>query len=282
MPTAGLPTGPIGYTDTGGDKPVVVLTGGVAIGATLWDPVVEHLRDEFRCVVVTLPLGAHREPMARDADLSLGGLADVLESLLEFLDVHDVTFVECDTGTGQLLAARGCDRIARMVLCSCETAQNYPPGLPGRTIALAAKLPGGVSLAMQPLRLRALRRAPFTFGWMSKRPIPDDVMDGWLRPLLSRRAIRRDLTKYLRSGKVSRQALRDANSNLRSFDRPVLVMWASEDRVMPLATGRHLAGLFPRARLVEIGDSYTLIPADQPERLAREIRSFVGAVAPAS
>lgn len=279
MPTAGLPAGPIGYTDTGGDRPVVMLTGGLAIGGTLWDPVVERLRDEFRCVVVTLPLGAHREPMARDAGLSLGGLADVLESLLEFLDVADVTFVECDTGTGQLLAARGCDRIARMVLCSCETAQNYPPGLPGRAIALAAKLPGGVNVAMQQLRLRALRRAPFTFGRMSQRPIPDDVMDDWLRPLQTRRAIRRDLTKYLRSGKVSHQALRDATRDLRSFDRPVLVVWASEDRVMPLETGRHLAGLFPRARLVEIGDSYTLIPADQPEQLAREIRSFVRAVA---
>ncbi len=29
------------------------------------------------------------------------------------------------------------------------------------------------------------------------------------------------------------------------------------------------------AKLVEIEDSYTLIPEDQPERLARELREFV-------
>lgn len=32
-----------------------------------------------------------------------------------------------------------------------------------------------------------------------------------------------------------------------------------------------------RAKLVEIEDSYTLIPEDQPERLARELREFVKA-----
>lgn len=39
------------------------------------------------------------------------------------------------------------------------------------------------------------------------------------------------------------------------------------------ADGRRLAQIFPRARLVEIPDSYTLIPIDQPAALAREIRA---------
>jgi pimeloyl-ACP methyl ester carboxylesterase len=183
MPTAALPAGPVGYTDTGGSaKPTVVLTGGLAISGTLWDPVVERLRQEFRCVAVTLPLGAHREPMALEADLSLGGLAEILESFLGFLDVRDVTFVECDTGTGQMLAGRGCERIAGMVLCSCETAENYPPGLPGRTLAFAAKLPGGVNAAMQQLRVRALRRrrSP-SAGWPSIRSPTRRWMTGSVR-----------------------------------------------------------------------------------------------------
>jgi pimeloyl-ACP methyl ester carboxylesterase len=62
---------------------------------------------------------------------------------------------------------------------------------------------------------------------------------------------------------------------LRSFDRPALVMWAEEDRVMPREHGRRLAELFPRGQLVEIPDSYTLIPEDQPGELARAIRGFV-------
>lgn len=62
---------------------------------------------------------------------------------------------------------------------------------------------------------------------------------------------------------------------MRSFERPVLVAWATEDRLMPREHGRRLADLFPNARLVEIADSYTLIPEDQPDLLAGIIREFM-------
>jgi pimeloyl-ACP methyl ester carboxylesterase len=62
---------------------------------------------------------------------------------------------------------------------------------------------------------------------------------------------------------------------LRDFDRPALVVWATEDKVMPLAHGRALAELLPRGELVEIADSYTLIPEDQPQRLSEAIRAFL-------
>jgi len=61
----------------------------------------------------------------------------------------------------------------------------------------------------------------------------------------------------------------------RAFDRPVLVVWAIEDRLMPRAHGQRLVELFPDARLVEIADSYTLIPEDQPRGVAGAIRRFI-------
>jgi len=61
---------------------------------------------------------------------------------------------------------------------------------------------------------------------------------------------------------------------LPGFNRPALVVWASQDRVMPAEHGRRLAGLLPQARLTEVDDSYTLIPLDQPARLARAIQDF--------
>jgi pimeloyl-ACP methyl ester carboxylesterase len=61
---------------------------------------------------------------------------------------------------------------------------------------------------------------------------------------------------------------------LADFDRPALVVWASQDRVMPLEHGRRLVELLPGGRLVEIEDSYTLVPLDQPTLLAQAIRDF--------
>jgi pimeloyl-ACP methyl ester carboxylesterase len=60
----------------------------------------------------------------------------------------------------------------------------------------------------------------------------------------------------------------------------VLVVWASQDRVMPPDHGRRLAEAFPAGRLVQVDDSYTLIPLDQPARLAQAIRDF--SVSPAA
>ncbi len=44
---------------------------------------------------------------------------------------------------------------------------------------------------------------------------------------------------------------------------------------MPREHGRRLVDHFPHARLVEVPDSYTLIPEDQPGELVRAIREFV-------
>lgn len=283
MPVVALPAGPVEYADTGRDGPVVVLIGGLAIGPSLWDGVVERLRGAHRVIVPTLPWGAHRLPMRPDADLSLAGHARIVASFLEALDLRDVTLVENDTGMAQLVAADHPERLGRLVLTSCEAFDNYPPGLAGRTIGLAGRLPGGVFLAMSQLRLRPLRRLPMTFGRMTKHGIDDALIDAWIAPLLRDRAIRRDLAKYLRS--VDRGVFLDAAARLARFDRPALVAWAAEDRMMPPEHGRRLAELLPRGRYVEIPDSRTLIPLDQPAVLAELIAAHVrgeGPAAPAS
>jgi hypothetical protein len=90
----------------------------------------------------------------------------------------------------------GLGGVGRVVLASWETDDNYPPGLPGRVAALAARLPGGLTAVLKPLRCKALRRLPMTFGLLSKRPIPDALVDQWLEPALTNAAIRADLHKY--------------------------------------------------------------------------------------
>jgi len=272
-----LSAGTIEYEDTGGGGPVVVLLHGLVMDGSLWRHVVADLRSDYRCVVPTLPLGGHRRPMRPDADLSPHGIARLVAEFLERLDLREVTLVQNDHGAALVLAGERPERIARLVLVSCEAFDNYPPGLPGKTVALVARLPGGLNALAQPMRLRALRRLPLALGWMTKRPVPHEVTDAWLRPLLTQREIRRDLIKYVRTG--TKRDMIEATERLRSFDRPALVIWAAEDRVMPPDHGRRLADLLPRGKLVEISDSYTLIPEDQPAELARALRDFLAAEA---
>jgi pimeloyl-ACP methyl ester carboxylesterase len=277
MPEVELSAGTIEYQDTGGTGPTIVFLHGLAMDGRLWRHVLPGLREEYRCVLPTLPLGAHRQPMHPDADLSLTGHARIIAEFLERLNLTAATLCFIDWGGAQPMIAAGLtDRVARLVLCACEAFENYPPGIPGRMAALSAKLPGGLRIMRRTLLIRPLRQLPFTFGTMSKRGVPDKLMREWLAPL-ARPEIRRDLAKYAGHARQARAASLAATEKLPSFEGPVLVVWAVEDRLMPREHGRRLADIFPQGRLVEIADSYTLITEDQPAELTRHIREFLAA-----
>jgi pimeloyl-ACP methyl ester carboxylesterase len=267
-----LSAGTLDYLDTGGNGPTVVLLHGLLMDSSLWDDTVADLSADHRCIAPTLPLGAHRQPVS--GDLSLPAIARLVEELLDRLDLHDVTLVGNDTGGAlvQLVLAGKAERVARAVLVSCEAFDNVPPGLTGKVLVLSGKLsPRLFGAFMQQLRLRAVRRLPIAFGWLTKRG--DATTARWIRPVLSSPAIRRDTVRLLRA--VEGRAVAEATAALPSFHRPALVVWAAEDRVMPPEHGRRLAELLPDSRLVEVADSYTLVPLDQPAQLAAAIRHFV-------
>jgi pimeloyl-ACP methyl ester carboxylesterase len=277
LPQAELSAGTVGYQDTGGPGPVVVLAHGLLMDGAQWRHVVADLRTDHRCVLPALPMGAHRQPMRPDADLSLRGLGRMLTEFLQHLDLRDVTLCFNDwCGAQVMIADAGMDRVGRLVLVSCEAFDNYPPGLPGRLAGMAARIPGGVPVARRLLLSPRLRRLPVFFGRMTKRGIPDEIMREWLRPL-ARREIRRDYRKYAGDTRHGRQHLAAATAALPTFVKPVLVAWALEDRIMPPEHGRRLASIFPNSKLIEIPDSYTLVPEDQPAVLAAHLRDFITA-----
>ena len=263
------------YSDTGGDGPVVVLLHGVLMSGTLWDTVVGGLGDRYRCIVPELPFGAHTTPMPDDADLSLAALATMIAGFLAELDLRHVTVVCNDWGGAQLLISPGgTDRVANLVLVSCEAFDNYPPGLPGRLLCLNAALPGGTFLTAQLLRPRWIRHLPVTFGALSKQRVPDDVFRSWIHPLRHNGKVRRDLNKYLRNVPKPKQLIEWADQQ-RSFGGQVLIVWARDDKLMPPAHAERLAKHFQNTQLVWIDDTRTLIPIDQPSVLTDHLRTLL-------
>lgn len=270
-----LSAGTIEYEDTGGAGPVIVLLHGLLMDRSLWASVIDDLSADHRCIAPTLPLGAHRHGMAQNADLTLPGIARLTAEFLDRLGLDEVIVAGNDTGGAlvQLLATEHRERIAGIVLVSCDAYDNFPPGLTGKALVLSGKLPPALFGAfMQQMRCKPLRRLPVAFGWLTRRG--DAATRRWLQPVLAEPAIRRDTVRVLRSISAQPRLLVDAAEKLGSFERPALVVWASEDRVMPLEHGRRLTALLPQSQLIEIADSDTLIPLDQPAPLAESIRAF--------
>jgi pimeloyl-ACP methyl ester carboxylesterase len=212
-----------------------VLLHGLLMDASVWDAVIADLSVDHRCVAPTLPLGAHRHAMDADADLSLRGIAQLVAEFLDRLDLHDVTLVGNDTG-GAIVQLLICDRrvrAGRVVLVSCDAFDNFPPGLTGQTLVLTGKLsPAMFGLFMQQMRLRPLRRLPIAFGWLTMRG--DAATARWMKSVMQQREIRRDTVRVLRAVAAEPDLMVDAATYLPSFDHPALVVWASQDRVMPL------------------------------------------------
>lgn len=121
------------------------------------------------------------------------------------------------------------------------------------------------------MRLRALRRLPVAFGWLTMRR--DAATAGWMKSVLAAREPPRRRA-HPATAFADRHLLFIAAERQPDVTQPCVVVWASRDRVMPGEHGRRLAELLPHGRPVEVQDSYTLIPLVQPTKLAEVIREF--------
>ena len=184
---------------------------GLLVNGALWRKVTPPLASDFRCIVPDLPLGSHRVPMEAGADLSPPGVARLVSDFLAALDLDGVTLVGNDTGGAicQLVAAHHPERLGRLVLTPCDAYENFlPPAF--RPLQYAARVPGLITALIQGARIGAIRRGPLGFGLLSKRrPMDDEVLQGYLAPFLADRGVRRDALKVLR-GISNRQTLEAA------------------------------------------------------------------------
>jgi pimeloyl-ACP methyl ester carboxylesterase len=265
-----LPSGTIRYREAGEGRPVVFVHGYLVDGR-LWDGVVDRLSDRCRCIAPDWPIGAQQVAMKPHADLTPYGIAATIASFLEALDLRDVTIVGNDSGgaMSQVLVTRHPERIGRLVLTNCDTHENFPPGI-FKTMPPIAALPGGMAVLAAPFRIPALARA--AFKPFARTPIPPELVASWMQPGLHDPGVKRD-AKKVTAGMNKRYTL-EAAEKLRGSQLPILLTWAPGDKFFPIKYAQRLAGEAGNAKIVEIPDSSTFVPLDQPARLADEIAAF--------
>ena len=270
---AEIPAGPIEYRERGEGAPVVFVHG-VGVNGDLWRHVAPPLADAgHRCIAPDWPLGGHSLPLRPDADLSLPGLARIVADFLEALDLRDACVVANDTGGAvtQWLLGHHAERVGRAVLTSCDAFQKFPPA-PQLYLKPAARL-RLLGLVARAVQWKPVQRTPTAYGWTTKKPIDPEIMRSYTSHIAQEPAVRRDLSRLLLA--VDTRYTHEAADALPLFDKPALVVWASDDKLFPREHGRRLAELLPQGRFELIEDSRTFIPEEQPERLVAMIRDFL-------
>lgn len=277
---ARLPQGVVRYRELGTGEPIV-LVHGLLVNSLLWADVAELLAEDFRVIAPDLPLGSHTQPLNPGADLTPPGLAKLVADFLAALDLQHATLVGNDTGGAlcQLVAVHHGERVGRLVLTPCDSYESFPPPAFVPLMALG-RVPGAVWAIGNSMRPRFAQRLPIAYGWLSKKPIDDEVMRSFLRPIQTDRRIRQELAAVLRG--VDKRYTLEAAEHFAGFEKPVLIAWAPEDRFFKLSAAERLTRDFPNARLERIDDSLTFVPVDRPRRLAELISAFVSQPADAT
>jgi pimeloyl-ACP methyl ester carboxylesterase len=257
-----------------GSGPPIVFVHGLLVNADLWRGVASRLSDQYRCIAPDWPLGSHQVPMDGRFDRSPMGVAHLIAAFLDALDLREVTLVGNDTGGAltQLVMVHHPERLARAVLTPCDCFDNFLPAV-FKPLQWFGRWPGFWRLSGGLLRSRTLQRLPLAFGWLTRRPIPEEIVDSYLNPSRTDPAIRHDLSAFVR--RIDTRVTLAAAERLPAFHKPVLVAWADTDRAFPRSDAERLAAILPDARLELISDSYAFVPEDRPDALADSIRRFL-------
>lgn len=261
--------GELEYRDIGAG-PVLVLLHLILAAGDHWDLLVERLAPHYRCVIPDLPMGGHRLPAEPDADLSPPGIARAVAELMEALDLRDVTVIGNDTGgtLAQIIGAHHSERVGRLVLTDCDMYDEFPPRIFGY-FKLVARMPGGVWLLAQSLRLRPIWRLPIAFGRLTNH-IRADKIRGWGDALRASPAVRRDVRKLIRS--ISTDQTNDAAARLATAGLPISIVWGRDDRAFSLANAERMVQEVPGADLTVLDGCKAFVCWDQPDALAELIR----------
>ena len=282
MATIGLPQGTVTYRMAGPSDstiPPVVFVHPFLMDGSLWDGVAERLAAEgVRSLAPDWPLGSHRRPLGPDADLSPRGVAGLIASFLEALDLRDVTLVGNDTGGALIQFVLDTDpsRVGRVVLGNCDAFDTFPP-FPFSAVFRLLEGRRRLWLNLQPMRLRAFRHSPLGYGLLAGRLDPEQTA-AWVEPCLTDPDIRRDTVTFLRA--IDPAELLDVSTRLDRFDGPVTIVWGAADRVFTPELGRRLHQAFGHARFVDVPGARTLLPLDAPDVLAAEIARLGTAARP--
>jgi pimeloyl-ACP methyl ester carboxylesterase len=272
----GLDHGDVAYVDHGdSDAAVALFVHGVLVNADIWRNVIWSVADVRRCIAPDLPAhGATPVPRDAAADLSLNGLAAMLDELCEHLQVAQVDLVANDTGgaVAQVFAARYPQRIRTLTLTNCDVHDNFPPEAFKPFVALAESGEfGPLVAAMAGDLVLARSETGFGMGYAHADQLSDDVLMSYLGPFVPDQG--RGLERVLTASSAAE--LLAAEPSLAHLAAPAQVAWGTGDTFFGQEWAEHLAAMIPGVeRVTLVPDAMLFWPDERAADLVPLLRDF--------
>ena len=266
------------YLDEGQGDETLLCVHGNPTWSYYYRGVVERFRESHRVIAVDhIGCGRSEKPSRAKFPYRLSDHRDNLVSLIDQLDLHNITLIAHDWGGAIGLASliERVDCFNRIVLLN--TAAFPPPFVPLRIAA--CRLPMVGTPAVRGLNLFA--RAAITMA-MSRNRMSDAVASGLLAPYdnwknrVAIDAFVRDIP--LTRGHPTHETLRKLESDLGQIKHlPQLLVWGMKDWCFRPECLRRFQEIWPHATTVEIPDAGHYVLEDAPDETLDAIDQFVSA-----
>lgn len=270
----------VAFRIAGDGDETLLLIHGMAGSSDTWRRVMPRLAQRYTVIAPDLP--GHGRSDAPPGDYSPGALANTLRDLLIGLDAGGVTVVGQSLGGGVAMqfAYQNPDRCNRLVLISSG-------GL-GHTVNPMLRLltAPGAGFVLGAVTPRFVRDSGNAFRrWLGRRGVHADRADEMWRAFDSlgdagtRRAFLRTLRGVIDHGG---QAVNAVDRLYLTDALPTMVLWGTDDRVIPVGHAEIARAAMPTAR-VEILDGIGHFPqVEDPDAVIGLLDDFMAATEPAS
>jgi pimeloyl-ACP methyl ester carboxylesterase len=257
-----------------GTDGALLLLHDIVGGAFAWEQVVAQLGGLGRAIYVVDMLGYGRSDHPWPADTSLWGHADYLSMFLNDLNLTNIVLVGHGIGGGvaQILATRlSRPRVAALVLIDSvcyqhSFAENWP--LPNMKERQDPEAPGHTSLEDLQRDLRATLPAGVYNADRFKKDLLDDYANRW-----NNEVDKEVLFQHIRE--LRPYYLNAVASDLKTLEKPTLLIWGQQDEQVPLTYGQRLNREMPGSQLVILPDAGHLSLFDAPDAVASAIGDFL-------
>jgi len=259
------------YKDWGNGKPVV-LSHGWPLSSDSWEAQMLHLASNG-CRVVAHDRRGHGRSTQTWHGNEMDTYADDLASVLDTLDLHEVTLVGFSTGGGEVaryVGRHGTGRVAKIALVSAVPpfmlrTQDNPGGVPGEVFD---EIRAG-SLADRSQLYRDLADGPFFGNNREGATVSQGTRDAFWRQGLQ--AGHRNAYECIAAFSAT-----DFRKDLDAIDVPTLVIHGDDDQVVPFEVGgKASAARVAGATLIVYPGAPHGITDTHKERLGADLLAFV-------
>ncbi|MFC7392331.1 alpha/beta fold hydrolase [Scopulibacillus cellulosilyticus] len=248
------------------NHPVLIMVHGYLSSTFSFRSLIPYLKEQYNIYALDLP-GFGQSEKSMTFVYSLDNYAKLVLAFIEAMNIKHAVLIGHSMG-GQIClnaAKKDPEHILRVV---CLSASGYM-GKVKSSLRFASYIPFMSYYVKRYFEKKDVMKV-FLDVVHDKELIDEPMKEGYLKPM-------RDFNFYRTLLRLARHREGDMySSELNQIKQPVLLLWGSEDKIVPVSIGERLKKDLPCSEMKVYQNTGHLLPEEKPAEVAKDIQRFIG------